>query len=289
MIMPETRVNIKSKTQQYLERLFFGLVIIFLFTQVAQAGKIIKWTDEQGVVHYGDVMPAKAAGKRNTELNKEGVVVKENKQYQRAVEDEGYSDQLRKDRALLASYSSVTEIELALQRNVGAEENLLNAMDQRLAEVKQALATKLTKRQNHQLRKQAVPKYLQAAILADQKKFETIKGDITAKRNNIALIKTRFASYKARYTELRPRNQSLSAINVNRKNLTDLESWKRKANETLSDYLQQTVKYKRAGEPVPTHIVTGIQKANQEIARADQQIASIRASIRHSQQTFTSK
>jgi hypothetical protein len=279
----------KPKTQAYLERLFFVLVLVFLFSQLAEAGKIIKWTDAQGVVHYGDVMPAKAAGKRNTELNKEGVVVKENEQFQRAVPDNGHSDQLRKDKALLASYSSVTEIELALQRNVGAEENLLNAMEQRLLETKKSLTKRLAKRKQHQLNKQTVPKYLQAAILADQKKFETIQGDITAKRNHIALIKTRFASYKARYTELRPRNQTLSAINVNRRNLTELEIWKRKANKRLSDYLAQTVKYKRSGESIPTHVVQGIQNANQEIARADQQIAAIRASIRNSQQTFTSK
>lgn len=289
MAMLESHENMKLIIRQNLACIFFALVAMSLFTQVAQAGKIIKWTDEQGVVHYGDVMPPKVAGKRNTELNKEGVVVKENEKHQQFVADEGYSEQLRKDKALLASYSSVKEIELALRRNLGAEETLLNAMGQRLVETKEALTAKLAKRQKHQLAKQAVPKYLQDGIAADKRKFETIINDLTAKKNHIALIKTRFATYKERYAELRPRNQSLSAINVNKRNLTDLEAWKRKANDTLSEYLQQTVKYKRAGEPVPTHIVKGIQAANREIARADQQIASIRASIRNSQQTFTSK
>lgn len=288
-MMPKAYRSIKSKTQYYLERIFLGLLLIFLFTHVAHAGKIIKWTDEQGVVHYGDVMPAKAAGKRNAELNKEGVVVKENQRYQRSIADESHSEQLRKDSALLASYSSVNEIELALQRNVSAEENLLGVMEQRLVETKESLSNKLARRKKYRLEKKPVPKYLQASIESDLKKFETIKGDITAKRNNIALIKTRFATYKARYTELRPRNQSLSSINLNKRNLTELENWKRKAHETLSNYLAQTVQYKRAGEPIPLHVVQGIQDANQEIARADQQIASIRASIRNSQHTFTSK
>ncbi len=289
--MKQKVIVARPKTQHYLERIFLSLFLLFLFIQYAEAGKIIKWTDDNGVVHYGDVLPSTVAGKKNAELNKEGVVVKKNAQHQLSNSDQAKAQekQLRKDSALLASYSSVEEIELAMQRNLGAEEYLLKAVYQRLLDTTNALEQKVKMRAGYQADNRDIPNYLENEINASRKQIESIKAEIVAKKNNIGLIKTRFASYKARYAELRPRNQSLTAINVHQRNLTELENWKREANKTLSYLLSQTVKYKRSGEAIPSSVVEGIKNANREIARADQEIASLRASILSSQQTFTSK
>jgi len=247
--MKQKVIVARPKTQHYLERIFLSLFLLFLFIQYAEAGKIIKWTDDNGVVHYGDVLPSTVAGKKNAELNKEGVVVKKNAQHQLSNSDQAKAQekQLRKDSALLASYSSVEEIELAMQRNLGAEEYLLKAVYQRLLDTTNALEQKVKMRAGYQADNRDIPNYLENEINASRKQIESIKAEIVAKKNNIGLIKTRFASYKARYAELRPRNQSLTAINVHQRNLTELENWKREANKSVLYIKKPSSLFERLG------------------------------------------
>lgn len=263
----------------------------FSSAYAGQNSKIIKWTDQDGVVHYGDVLPSKAAGRGNAELNKDGIVIKNNQQYQSTDPNQTSVDatQLRKDSALLASYSSVEEIDLAMQRNVATEKNKLKVLQLRLVEIQRLLSSQLDKREAFLAKKQSVPKYLSEDILDKQNKLVFIEDGIITAKNNIVQIQSRFQAYKVRYAELRPRNHSLSAINVNKQNLSELLEWKRQANKKLNQYLNETVSYKRAGKSVPDELVLDIQKVNQEIARADQEIATMRASIVDSQQTFSRK
>lgn len=296
--MKQVKIIVKHNENRLLIVVTFSLFLLVsifsLFLATAHAGqnaKIIKWTDKDGVVHYGDVLPSKAAGQRNTVLNKDGIVVKKNQEYLSA---EAYkksvdATQLRKDSALLASYSSVEEIDLAMQRNVATEKNRLEVLQLQLADTQQSLNSQLDKRQVLLAGKQPVPKYLNDDILDKQRKLVLIEDGVIAAKNNIVQIQSRFNAYKVRYAELRPRNQSLSAINVSKQNLSELLEWKRQANKKLNQYLNETINYKRAGKSVPNELALDIQKVNQEIARADQEIASMRASIIDSQQSFSRK
>ncbi len=256
--------------------------------------KIVKWKDDHGVTHYGDVLPSQDAGRGNALLNKDGLIVKKNESYRQSdetniVAESANAEQVRKDSALLASYSSVEEIDLAMGRNLQTEENSLKSLQQRHIDAKNYLSKKQALLDGMLKNKKNPPAYLLDEVKAYQQKIVKIESEMTSAQNNIALIQRRFASYKTRYAELRPRNQSLSSINVNRKTLAELEGWKRDANQKLSYYLNETVKYKRSGTPVPNEVSAGIQQANQEIARADQEIAGIMANIKNSQQTFSSK
>lgn len=256
--------------------------------------KILKWTDAKGVVHYGDAIPAQEAGRSNAELNKDGVTLRRNDSFKvlsqtDQVSEAATAEQMRKDSALLASYSSEEEIDLAMARNLQAEQGGLKVLNQRLEETKKNLAQKEEKLKLVLKNGKPAPVYLQEDIQAHQQKITKTEAEIRLSQHTIAQIQKRFAGYKARYAELRPRNQSLSKINVNKKTLADLERWKSDANQKLSQYLAETVRYKRGGEPIPNHVTQGIQQANQEIARADQEISAIKANIKDSQQNFSSR
>jgi len=190
---------------------------------------------------------------------------------------ETHVEKLRKDSALMASYSSVEEIDLAMARNIATEENLLRSLKKRSKSIQQTLNESLALAEAKRSRNMEPSKYLVEKISIASKKLEFAKTRITETQNNINLIKQRFASYKSRYAELSPRNSSLSAIKYNTRNLEELERWKHKANENLSFYLKESIKYKRTGRPIPQDIVVNIQAANREIAKADQAIANIRA------------
>ena len=44
----------------------------------AEGKKIVKWVDSKGVTQYGDKMPASDAGRNNSEMNTQGMVIKKN-------------------------------------------------------------------------------------------------------------------------------------------------------------------------------------------------------------------
>ncbi len=90
--------------------------------------KVYKWTDEDGNVYYGDSIPAEYAERPKEVLNDQGVAVEElaGKKTKEQLEQERLENerrvaqelQLRADRALLATYLSVEEIEMHRDRRV---------------------------------------------------------------------------------------------------------------------------------------------------------------------------
>lgn len=256
--------------------------------------KIVKWKDEKGVVHYGDALPPQDAGRGNAVLSQDGVVVRKNDSYKLLSQTDqaaeaATAEQMRKDSALLASYSSVEEIDLAMERNLQSEQGSLNVQNQRLIDTKKSLAQKEEKLNKIVKAGKPATSYLQDEVKSHRQKIAKIEADIAVTQREIQSIKSRYAGYKMRYTELRPRDLSLSKINVNKKNLAELERWKADANYRLGQYLNETKRYKRSGEPIPDHVTQGIQQANDEIFRADQEIAAIKANIKDSQQSFSSR
>ena len=89
-----------------------------------------KWVDEKGVVHYTDKIPPEAVNKGNVQLDKHGVPVKRTdpaptpEQRKAKADEEARQQQIakerelvdRRDRALLATYTMESEIELARKR-----------------------------------------------------------------------------------------------------------------------------------------------------------------------------
>ena len=98
-----------------------------------------KWTDEKGVVHYTDKLPPEAVDRATVELNKQGVPVKKTDQaltpeQRRALEQEAERQRgaerareeiARRDRALVSSYTSEAEIDLARNRSLQTINNVI--------------------------------------------------------------------------------------------------------------------------------------------------------------------
>jgi len=100
-----------------------------------------KWVDEKGVVHYTDQLPPDAVDKARSELNKQGVTVKQTDkaltpEQRRAIEQDSQRQKLlarqqedlaRRDRALLSSYTSESEIDLARNRSLQTINNVVQS------------------------------------------------------------------------------------------------------------------------------------------------------------------
>lgn len=169
----------------------------------ADASKIVKWKDASGVTHYGDKMPAQESGRSNSILNNQGTVIKTNEPFNakdNSKETEKLSaDQQRQDKALLASYSSVEEIDMAEKRNLKSDETALLTLSQNQEESKKMLASIYANSSGRKMSSQAAE---------DAQNYQTqitkTKTQILAVQNSITQTKTRFSQYRSRYIELKP-------------------------------------------------------------------------------------
>lgn len=177
-----------------------------------------RWIDQNGKVQYSDVMPPGQAGQGHSELDKQGRVVKEIKRTRLTAEErqrqaeaaarqtEGkrkQEEQRRRDMALLATYASEKEIDLARTRAIELENLNIRGLRTRM----DAAAAKLSVANNHLARfrnaKQAAPAgYVQ---MRDEAQAELGQiGEALRQRNKaIEDIRLRFEEDEKRYVELK--------------------------------------------------------------------------------------
>lgn len=173
-----------------------------------------KWVDEKGVVHYSDKLPPDAVNKANTQLTKEGIPIKKTDgaltpEQRRALEqDEARQrkaakekeDLARRDRALVATYTSETEIDLARNRSM---QTINNSISSSLGYTEQ-----LNKRKAEAEAKKA---QLQGKPLAStlDRELESIETElarqadlVAQKKREAATIEAKYDADKARWREL---------------------------------------------------------------------------------------
>ena len=106
-----------------------ALILIFcLVSGTAAAQKLYRWVDENGVVHYGDSIPARYAEVERQVVNEHGITVDvlRAKKTEEEIAEEARLNELRveaelqrrRDQALLATYLTIDEIEMHRDRRV---------------------------------------------------------------------------------------------------------------------------------------------------------------------------
>ena len=193
------------------------LISSFILNSYAAAEtRIVKWVDKDGVTHYGDKNPMPDAAKRTSELNKDGIVVKriEPKNNNTAEIEKLNKEQSRHDAALLASYSTEKEIDIAQERNTKIDEIAVDTLSQKLEGLNQRLAKNSAAEAYFIKKKKPVPeniKHERQAILADATDTEQ---QITKKKADIEATRQRFQSDKTRYVELKAQGISYKDLKV---------------------------------------------------------------------------
>lgn len=121
----------------------------------AAEGKTYKWTDESGVVHYGDHVPPRYAKSRTEVLNRQGVTVRvyegektpeellEEMRLRRLDDEKRAAEAARRayDRALIDSYASVEEILHTRERRLNAVDGQIIFTTQNIKLLKSQIAS----------------------------------------------------------------------------------------------------------------------------------------------------
>jgi hypothetical protein len=174
-----------------------------------------KWVDDQGIVHYTDKMPPEAINKGNVELNKQGVPIKktepaltpEQRRVKEAEEErarqaaKSREEIARRDRALLQSYTTESEIDLSKNRALGTIDGQIQSA--------QAYVSILTKRKEEiqgriaALNGKPQPASLEREVANVNEELEKQADLIAAKRREIAVVTARYDADKQRWRELK--------------------------------------------------------------------------------------
>jgi hypothetical protein len=174
-----------------------------------------KWVDEKGVVHYADRLPAEDVNKGTVELNRQGVQVKKTdpaltpeqrraqaeEEQRRVHQAREQQEQERRDRALLSSYTSESEIELARKRSLQAIDGTMKsaqAYTEQLTRRKQELDTKI----KNEYREKPVPVVLERELAGITTELGRQADLIALKKREIAQVNAKYDADKERWRAL---------------------------------------------------------------------------------------
>lgn len=195
------------------------LTIIFvgLALSLPAQATLYKWVDEKGKVHYGDTIPPEYAKRGNAQLNKSGQVVKkispaltpeqlkarDEAEVKEKADKEAAAEQQRRDKALLATYTTVKEIDLALQRHLGQMDVQIKSNQLRIKSV-QARYDGLKKQEaGFEQRKKPVPPDVVSDIKKTEHEFGHFRQNIAKLEKEKEGMRNRFSTDKARFRELK--------------------------------------------------------------------------------------
>ena len=181
----------------------------------AHAG-LYKWTDERGIVHYSDKMPADAVNRASIELSRQGLAIKKTEQARPAVQrmaktesDEQRQRQAerervlaaRRDKALLESYTSEIEIDLAKSRAVATIDGQVQSAQAFIAQMEKRRAELEAKMSTYAPR--PVPGEIRREIESIEAEVSRQNNFIGAKQRESESVAARYESDKQRFRELR--------------------------------------------------------------------------------------
>jgi hypothetical protein len=183
----------------------------------AARGATYKWVDEKGVVHYTDKIPADAVNKGSTVLDKQARPVKKiepaltpEQRAARDAEDESrrlsakaQEETARRDRALISSYTTEAEIELARSRALGT-------IDAQIESSQAYTATLVRRRTELDQRKASLGgKPMPAAL---EREFESNESELAKTAELIEQKRRERSTVVARYDSDRMRWRELKAV-----------------------------------------------------------------------------
>ncbi len=199
-------------------KLFVALILGISFTLPATA-KLYKWVDENGTTHYGETIPPEYADKNRSELNKAGRVIKkqevltpeelraarsaqEQADDKKLADDKAALEKKRRDRALVETYSSPDEIDLARKRNLQQIEQRINGVNANIKMANDNLQGLQKEADAYTKANKTIPKDLQDDLQEAQTRLDKLQKDLEKSQAEKAAMDARYDADKARYKEL---------------------------------------------------------------------------------------
>ena len=197
------------------------LVLLFTMASTAQAGKLYRWTDEQGNVHYGDRLPADASRQSHAVMDERGSVreekpsMKEEKEARERRRSREAAEKRRTEREREEQEAQRRRDEVIMQ-TFATERDLLRTRDERLAAIQSQINVVThnierleNKRAQVEKRVEGLPADAPATKIADEElaqidnRLDKRRAERSRLMERRAGIDEKFESYLQRFRELR--------------------------------------------------------------------------------------
>jgi len=182
---------------------------------LAQGAVTYRCTTKDGKKYYGSSIPRECFGQRIEELNSRGMVVKridvesDNKSkadkeagaVKKREQDAHYKEESRRNRALLATYTSEKDLEEARRRALTENQRAVSEVQAHIASIKKD-QNRLTKELDFYTGKNKPPAKLNEEIKNAEIDLNAQEGLLEAKKKEVAIINAKYDDDKKRYREL---------------------------------------------------------------------------------------
>lgn len=191
-------------------------MVLALTAGGAQAGKLYKWVDENGVTQYSTTMPAEHKDRKSVELDSKGRVRKENTaaitqaelkaiedaKAQKAMDEKKAAEQARKDNALKNTYTSESEIDAARERALAGVKQVIDSYDPRIKSAKSRYDALKQQVDAMTAKGKPVNEMLKSDMSAAQREIGQLESEVKAKQAEVVRLQEKYDADKQRYREL---------------------------------------------------------------------------------------
>lgn len=182
-----------------------------------QAGRLYKWVDEQGNVHYGDKVPPQYSKQERRVLNDQGVQVdkldaaktpeqiaeERRLEEKRREEERRLAEQRSHDRMLLATFTTEDDMIMTRDGKIAAIESVIRITQGRIEKLKLTIEEDTRRAANLERAGKKVPEDLHQRITQARAQIERYQGFIHAKHGEQEAIRKQFEDDIRRFRELK--------------------------------------------------------------------------------------
>ncbi len=172
--------------------------------------KLFKWVDDKGITHYGETIPPEYANKPAMKFDKGRSEKREDtrdvaakKARQDPAVERARIEAERHDNALINTYSSEKEIDLARERNLQQVEARTNSFTTLLKSAQENLVALKAEESKITQAGRKLPKSLVDDIEAGTARIAKLQIDLDTSAKETDKVKARYEADKVRYRELK--------------------------------------------------------------------------------------
>ncbi len=201
----------------------FLVVAGLIMTALSQPShaEIYKWRDANGVLHYGNTLPAQDSGAAITTLDNHGMVIKQTAAAPTAKERAAQAaqaaaeakqnaakiEQQRQDTSLINTYTSPAEIDLARNHNLELTQLVITGIQSRLDLLLETRA-RLVKQTGGEA---PMKGSLSTEYTTNEQHIQQLQMQLEQKQQELADINKKYDQEKARFIELTGKSNSETA------------------------------------------------------------------------------
>jgi len=175
-------------------------------TKSAPKTTMFKCKDERGRVYYSDKPGPECAQGKVHQLSRHGLTVEPQRSSEpssaKPVGERVGPEQRRRDKALLATYSTEGQIEEAKQRNLALPLQALKQAESRLGRAQQELSALHGQADGYASQKKQIPAVLIEDVRGKEALVGKLSAEVSRKRAHATQIEQRFEAEKKRFREL---------------------------------------------------------------------------------------